>query len=329
MSQDILLNLIDPDPNQPRKYFDPEKINELAQSIQTNGLAVPILVRPAGERFVIVHGERRYKAALQLGRESIPAEVREIEADEARWLSLVENVQRSDLSPIEEAQAYQDALGQGMTQVALGERLGKTQSYIAQKIRLLKAPQEMRDALDKELVTEGHVRQLLRLADYPMMQRHLTVLSTLYYSIPVRFVQNIITRALDHITMVDLLRKQEWGAANEIFIRHAPFKPAGEDGNATTIKDLLDAGEVFVYWLKSEAQSRIKQEVSYPVWILVGLMHLEQAGAKIDNPLMYGVSALYAVVAEDNEYDGFFLHNCLNWWRPVEEYSIEARQYVL
>lgn len=83
MTRDILLSLIDPDPEQPRKHFDPASINELAQSIEANGLAVPILLRPNGERFIIVHGERRYRAVQTLGWDTIPADVREMDADTA------------------------------------------------------------------------------------------------------------------------------------------------------------------------------------------------------------------------------------------------------
>lgn len=165
MSHDIPLNLIDADPNQPRKHFDAMAIDELAQSIEANGLAVPILVRPAGERFVIVHGERRYRAATLLGWETIPANVRDIDPDAASWLALVENVQRADLSPVEEAIAYQERIAQGMTQTELAKRIGKTQSYIAQKLRLLKLPDPVRFYLDQKAISEGHARQLLRLRD--------------------------------------------------------------------------------------------------------------------------------------------------------------------
>lgn len=163
MSRDILLTQIDVDPNQPRKHFDEAALAELAQSMAANGLAVPILVRPVGERYMIVHGERRYRAAHRLGWVSIPAEVREMDADAAQWLALVENVQRSNLSPIEEAQAYHARLAQGITQTALAERIGKTQSYIAQKLRLLKLPEVTRGALYFREMTEGHARQLLRI----------------------------------------------------------------------------------------------------------------------------------------------------------------------
>ena len=121
MSQDINLSDIRPDPEQPRKHFDQIKLEELAQSIETNGLIVPILLRPIEVGFIIVHGERRYKAFQILGRETIPAEVREMTREEARRLALIENVQRADLNPIEEARAYRAMLDTGLTQKQLGE----------------------------------------------------------------------------------------------------------------------------------------------------------------------------------------------------------------
>lgn len=163
MSRDILLSLIDTDPGQPRKHFDQAGLEELAQSMRANGLAVPILLRPVDERYIVVHGERRLRAARLLEWESIPADVRDMTLDEARWLALVENIQRADLSPIEEAEAYQAALSEGMTQTELGKRIGKTQSYIAQKLRLLKAPAPVRALIAKGALSEGHIRQLLRL----------------------------------------------------------------------------------------------------------------------------------------------------------------------
>jgi ParB family transcriptional regulator, chromosome partitioning protein len=128
VSRDTLLSLIDPDPEQPRKVFDETKLAELAESMASNGLAVPILLRPMPDgRFLIVRGARRWRAAQRLGWETIPAEVRELTPDEAHWLSLVENVQRSNLSPIEEAEGYQARLATGLTQE--GSTGGKLRSH--------------------------------------------------------------------------------------------------------------------------------------------------------------------------------------------------------
>jgi ParB/RepB/Spo0J family partition protein len=170
MSRDILLTLIDTDPEQPRKHFDRQALTELAASIAANGLAVPVLLRPVGERYVIVHGERRYRAVQSLGHEAITAEVRDISPDQARWLTLVENIQRSDLSPIEEAQAYRARLAEGLTQAELGERIGKSQSYISTKLRLLRLSEAIQAALSSGLITEGHAKQLLRVEDTPLQQ---------------------------------------------------------------------------------------------------------------------------------------------------------------
>ena len=166
MSRDIPINLIDPDPDQPRKHFDESKLAELSQSLQVTGLAVPILLRPNADRYIIVHGERRYRAAMLAGWGVIAADVRDLTPDEAAWIALTENVQRADLSPIEEAKAYKERLDTGLTQTELGQRIGKSQSYIAQKLRLLNMPEPLQFYLDKGVISEGHARQLLRLRKF-------------------------------------------------------------------------------------------------------------------------------------------------------------------
>jgi len=164
MSRDISLRLIDTNPRQPRRQFSQEAIEELAQSMTANGLVVPILVHPVGERFVLVHGERRVRAARLLDWETIPADIRkDLTPEEGAWLALVENIQRSDLTPIEEAAAYQEFLSDGITQTELGKRIGKSQSHIATKLRLLNLLEEVQAGLIAGKVTEGHAKQLLRI----------------------------------------------------------------------------------------------------------------------------------------------------------------------
>lgn len=164
MSRDIPIDLIDPDPEQPRRHFDEARLDELAQSMRANGLLQPILVRPVeGDRFMIVHGERRWRAAQLLDWLAVPAEVRDMTAEEARLLALIENVQRADLSPVEEARAYQAHLAGGITQAALGEQIGKSQSYIAGKLRLLTLSDKLQGELSSGRISEGHAKQLLRL----------------------------------------------------------------------------------------------------------------------------------------------------------------------
>ena len=163
MSRDIPITLIDADASQPRRHFETAALQELADSLANNGQVVPITVRPMGDRFVIVQGERRWRAAKLAGLTSLRAEVSTIDANAAYLLALIENIQRADLTPLEEAVAYQRLLGNGYNQTTLGKRIGKTQSYVAQKLRLLKLPAEVQTKIDNGTLTEGHARQLLRL----------------------------------------------------------------------------------------------------------------------------------------------------------------------
>lgn len=165
MSRDIPITLIDPDPDQPRRHFDETTLQELADSLVANRQIVPITVRPVGERFVIVQGERRWRAAQLAGLATLRAEVSDIAPDAAYLLALIENLQRNDLTPLEEANAYERLLAGGYNQTSLGQRIGKSQSYIAQKLRLLKLPVEVQTALDEGKLSEGHARQLLRLEE--------------------------------------------------------------------------------------------------------------------------------------------------------------------
>lgn len=165
MSRDIQLSLIETDPGQPRVYFDPAALDDLASSMGSSGLIQPVLLRPIeGGRYVIIHGERRYRAARLLGWETIAADVKDMTEDDARVVALIENIQRSDLSPIEEARAYRDRLAGGMTQTELGRRIGKTQSHIAGKLRYLGLPDPAQTALETGVITEGHAKQILRLS---------------------------------------------------------------------------------------------------------------------------------------------------------------------
>lgn len=159
----VPIALVDPDPDQPRRRFGTSELAELSASLKANGMAVPILVRPYAGRYRLVHGERRWRAATSLGWSEIPAEIRELDDETARWLQLVENVNRADLSPVEEARAFRVMLCGGITQQALAERIGKTRTYVAQKLRLLDLPASLALLFDAGVLSEGHVRQLLRI----------------------------------------------------------------------------------------------------------------------------------------------------------------------
>lgn len=155
-----------PNPYQPRTVFDDEKIDELCQTIRTHGLIQPIVVRVRDGRYELIAGERRLRATRKLGMERIPAIVKEFNDSQTASIALIENLQREGLTAIEEAVAYQKLIDlHNLTQESLAQRLGKGQSTIANKLRLLHLPQEIQDALLSRQVTERHARALIPLKD--------------------------------------------------------------------------------------------------------------------------------------------------------------------
>ncbi|MBS4023328.1 MAG: nucleoid occlusion protein [Dethiobacter sp.] len=168
----VELEKIRPNPFQPRKVFDEEKINELSQSIKTYGLLQPVILRKKDNNYQLVAGERRCLACKAAGWTSIPAIIRELSDNAMATIALIENLQREDLHFLEEAAGYQKLLDEfGLTQEVLAQRMGKSQSTIANKIRLLKLPGQIRDKIMSGDITERHARALLRLPDEESQMR--------------------------------------------------------------------------------------------------------------------------------------------------------------
>ncbi|WP_078432201.1 nucleoid occlusion protein [Metabacillus halosaccharovorans] len=169
----IQIKDIVPNRFQPRTVFSDEKIEELALTIRTHGIIQPIVVREVDGKFELIAGERRWRAVQTLGWDVIPAIVKDFNDTETASVALIENLQREELSSIEEAVAYAKLLElHNLTQEALAQRLGKGQSTIANKLRLLKLPEEVQDALLKKLITERHARALIPLKN-PELQNTL------------------------------------------------------------------------------------------------------------------------------------------------------------
>ena len=161
---------------QPRKRFDEGRLEELAASIREHGIVEPILVRRDGQRYRIVAGERRWRAAQRAGLQEIPAIVRDATPAEAFEIALVENVQRADLNAIEEAEAYQLLVSEhGLTQEQVAQRVGKERSTVANALRLLKLPEDVRDAVRDGRLEMGHARALLGLLNTEHLQ-HITAM---------------------------------------------------------------------------------------------------------------------------------------------------------
>ena len=184
----IPINQIIPNRFQPRTVFDEDKIEELSRTIHIHGIIQPIVVREfAANKYEIIAGERRWRAMKKLGWTEAPAIVKNLSDTETASVALIENLQREELSPIEEAIAYGKLLElHNLTQEALAQRLGKGQSTVANKLRLLKLPQPVQDALLSKVITERHARALIPLKDpekqvnllAEVMERNLNVKQT-------------------------------------------------------------------------------------------------------------------------------------------------------
>ncbi len=163
---DLDLNDVLPNRFQPRIKFSEDSIIELSESIKEHGVIQPIIVRPIGDKYEIIAGERRYKASVLAGKDTIPAIISDIKDKECAEIALIENVQRKDLTAIEEAISYKKILDMGyLTQEQLAVRLGKSQSAVANKIRLLNLCDEVQEALMEEKISERHARSLLKIKE--------------------------------------------------------------------------------------------------------------------------------------------------------------------
>ena len=188
------IDRIDPAEDQPRNVFKESALEELAQSIRHNGIIQPLVVRRSGDRFQIIAGERRWRAAQKAGLHTVPCIVKEISDENTLELSLIENIQREELNPIEEANAYRKLLEKGdLTQEDISQRVGKTRSSITNALRLLKLPIEIQKLVEEEQLSMGHARALLAIdsVEQQISIAHEIVTKTL----SVRETEQIVKRA--------------------------------------------------------------------------------------------------------------------------------------
>lgn len=171
---ELNINQIEPNNEQPRTRFVEAKLEELAQSIKANGIVQPLLVRRRnGDKYQIVAGERRWRAAQIAGVERVPVIVRDISDDKMLELALIENIQRQELNPIEEAQAYKRLIENlGVTQESIAQRVGRDRTFITNYLRLLRLPKEVQQMVEEEQLSMGHARALLGV-ESPEQQKHI------------------------------------------------------------------------------------------------------------------------------------------------------------
>jgi ParB family chromosome partitioning protein len=171
--QEIDIDLIEPSPYQPRTRFREEALDELARSIQTSGIIQPIVVRPIGNRFQLIAGERRWRAAQRAGLQKVSAIARHVTDELALEMTLVENIQREDLNPIEAARAFERLMDEfQLTQEAVAERTGKDRTTVANAIRLLRLEPTIQDWIEEGKLSAGHGRALLAVIDPQLRMRY-------------------------------------------------------------------------------------------------------------------------------------------------------------
>ena len=171
--REIEIDLIQPSPYQPRTRFREEALDELARSITASGIIQPLVLRPVGNRFQLIAGERRWRAAQKAGLTKIPAIVRQVSDDLALEMTLVENIQREDLNPIESARAFERLMNEfHLTQEHVAERTGKDRATVANAIRLLKLEPLIQEWIEEGKLTAGHGRALLAVSDYRLRMRY-------------------------------------------------------------------------------------------------------------------------------------------------------------
>jgi ParB-like partition proteins len=195
--QEVLISEIVPNQYQPRSVFNEEKLRELAVTIRDHGVIQPVVLRPVGDKYEIIAGERRWRACTYLHWEKIPAIIRNLNDDQTASMALIENLQREELTPIEEAMAYSRLIDiHGLTQEGLAQKLGRGQSTIANKLRLLKLPPVIQSAILEKKITERHARALIILKNPEKQEKLLQEI--IEKQLNVQQTEKRIRRMLDH-----------------------------------------------------------------------------------------------------------------------------------
>ncbi|TYT99606.1 ParB/RepB/Spo0J family partition protein [Listeria monocytogenes] len=249
--QNIAIKEIKPNPYQPRKIFDAKAINELRDSIKIHGVLQPIILRNTDKGYEIVVGERRYRAAKEAKLKEIPAVVRDLTEEEMMELSVIENLQREDLSPLEEAESYQFLMKKlGLTQAKLAERVGKSRPYIANFVRLLTLPEEVQVMLRDGSLSAGHGRVLLGLK----LKKNIvpTAKKAVAQGLTVRQLEDVVDNLNENVS-----RETIKPARVPIFIRESESQLRDKFGTAVSIKRRDKKGKIEIEFLSDDDLDRI------------------------------------------------------------------------
>ncbi|SHH07614.1 ParB/RepB/Spo0J family partition protein [Desulfosporosinus lacus] len=196
--KEISVSIIDPNPDQPRTEFESQALNDLADSLRLHGLLQPILVRPAGERYFVIAGERRLRAAKIAGLTAIKCIVQVCSDQEMAERALIENIQRADLSPVEEGLAYERLINEyGLSQEQVAQRVGKARTTVTNLLRVIQLPEAVLDLLRSNLISLGHAKVLLGVKDTSLQV--LTAQKAAKEQLSVRDTENLINRLTEKV----------------------------------------------------------------------------------------------------------------------------------
>ncbi|GAA1382189.1 MULTISPECIES: ParB/RepB/Spo0J family partition protein [Peribacillus] len=251
--REIKLRELRPNPYQPRKSFRLEAIEELKQSIMEHGILQPIIARKSIKGYEIVAGERRYRAAKEADLKTVPVVVRELSEQQMMELAILENLQREDLNPIEEAAAYQTLLEKlEFTQEQLANRLGKSRPHIANHVRLLSLPEGIRRYISDGEISMGHGRALLGLKKKEMLKP--VADKVLKEGMNVRQLEQYIHQLNDTVSRETKPKKQE---KKDIFIKQRETSLRERLGTSVTIKQSKKKGKIEIEFFSKEDLERI------------------------------------------------------------------------
>ncbi|ALS77178.1 chromosome partitioning protein ParB [Planococcus kocurii] len=246
---------IQANPYQPRKFFDQAALEELAESIKEHGILQPIVVRKVGEKYELVVGERRFRAAKLIKLKKVPAIVKELTDQQMMELAILENLQREDLTPIEEAEAYQKLMeALNLTQEQLAFRLGKSRPHIANHIRLLALPDTVRKLISDKELSMGHGRTLLGLRNKKIILE--TATKVVKENLNVRQLENLVQRLNEDVPRETIEKKRD------IFIEEKQSELRDRFGTKVQIKKNKNKGKIEIEFFSEDDLERILELLS-------------------------------------------------------------------
>jgi len=248
---ELSISELRPNPYQPRKNFDQEKLEELSMSIKEHGVLQPIIVKKDIKGYIIIAGERRFKASLLVNVKTIPAIVREYSDELMMQHALIENLQREDLNPIEEAKSYRLIMQKmNLTQERFSEKIGKSRAYVANMMRLLNLPEFVTDAIESKEISTGHAKILAGIKDEELVLKFAMIIKE--KQISVRDLEELISES-EHPKQA----KKKEKASVDTYIKSLESNLKSHFGTKVDIKDKKGKGQIVINYLSNDDLNRI------------------------------------------------------------------------